>query len=65
MNALKMMLWAIAGAATLSVCGCDLFVAERRERPVYVEQRPVYVEPPRREIIVQEAPPPVVEVRVR
>lgn len=65
MNAMKMMLWTAAGAALLSVCGCDLFVSQRRESPVYVEQRPIYVEPPRREVIVQEAPPPVVEVRVR
>ena len=66
MNALKVMRWTVAGALALSVCGCDLFLSgRRREEPVYVEQRPVYVEP-QRTVIVQEAPPPpVVEVRVR
>ena len=72
MNALKMMLWMAAGAVTLSVCGCDVFMGEQaRERPVIVEQRrevvveqrPVIVEQ-RREVIVEQAPAPLIDVHV-
>ena len=66
MKTRKAILW-IAGAATLlGLFGCDVFVADRpRTERVYVEQRPVYVAPARQTIIVEQAPPPVIDVRIR
>ena len=50
----------------MGMLGCDVFMGgHEREERVYVQPQPVYVEPPRRAIIVERAPPPVVEVRVR
>jgi len=72
MKVLKTALWTAVGVASLGVMGCDVFMGGRErddrvvveQRPVIVEQRPVYVEP-RREVIVERAPPPTIDVRVR
>lgn len=66
MRVLRTTMWTAAGAMALSMLGCDVFMGGRaREERVYVQPQPVYVEPPRRTVIIEQAPPPVVEVRVR
>ena len=66
MKLLRTTMWIVSGAMALSMLGCDVFMGGRhREERVYVEPQPVYVEPPRRAIIVEQAPPPAVEVRIR
>ena len=66
MRLLRTTMWTVAGAMALSMWGCDVFMGgHEREERVYVQPQQLYVEPPRRAIIVEQAPPPVVEVRVR
>ena len=66
MRVLRTTMGTAAGAMFLSLLGCDVFMGgHEREERVYVEPQPVYVEAPRRAIIVEQAPPPVVEVHVR
>lgn len=66
MKVLNTLLWTAIGVAMLNAWGCDVSVGghERRER-VIVEERPVYVQPVQREVVVERAPPPSIEVRVR
>lgn len=61
MKAAKLILLASISAASLGLCGCDVFFGgQPRQQPVYVEQQPQYGDPQVQYIVAQQAPPPVI-----